>query len=879
VTLVVLCSASGAGLSRLSVDSDLLCALPAGDPAVRLLRGLESRFGILSMALVGVTADDLFSASALEGLRGITRGIARVPGVAHAQSVTEVLDVESTAEGSTVAPLIRDIPKSATALAALRHRVLTREGVAGNLVSARGDAALVVVQLQPGADAPKVVTDLRRVAEAHAGPLTLHFTGAPVVADFVAREAPRRIAVFVPGAILAVLIVLLAMSGGGPRRARHLWFPVVSGAATILWTAGAVGAFGTALCGSTGLAFALPFVLGLTAGALVARRGVAEGAPIIAVGAVITAAALCALGAFPETRLSAFIGAGGSVLAGVAAVLLGVAARFTGNGEAHDAVVPAPPTSWSAARWRPVFFGGVSAVFALAGVAGLTRLEAPASGSAAFGEGDEPRVAERFLGSHFAFGDTMFVEVAGDLTRPEILLAVETLEESLHAVPGVTTVQAITIPLRLTHQSLTGRRELPKDVRALGQLWSMLEGNKDIASLVDKARARAMLLVQLSPLGGRAAAKRIEETVARFGDVAAIASPADLDARASELSRRLIALAARYRGSAPADQAARTKRMLAEITPQRFSAAVQRAVDEYFAGDESLVPLRAEGEARERSTERARGLAAELTRIAISGAPSNEAHLALTRHLPEAVLRGERDLVAKTAGLVLERARSALLDAIARDLGPAVDPGARPTADAPRATRYDAELRGILNGALDRSVVSILPARSAPRAAPRLRAAVTGPSLAVLSADQAHRRSVGIGALAALVAALLLTLIVRRSLAGAGAALPGFVAGMTVIGALGIAGIPTDPTVVALVTLALGAGMFAGVLALPAGEAARDATAKHTAAPLLAGAALLAALLMSGFVPLQRFGGVAALALVAAAAGAAWLATLGARKR
>lgn len=872
--LAILYLGAGAGLLRLSIDSDLLCSLPPGDPEVQLMRNLERRFGILSTALVGVTADDLFSAPALQALRAISRGVAKVPGVAHTQSITEVLDVEANSEGSTIAPLIKDIPADAAALAALRAKVLTRDGVAGNLVSERGDAALVVIQLEAGADAPKVAAAIREIAQQHAGPLRLNYTGAPVVADFIAQEAPRRVAIFFPGALLAVLTVLLAFSGSGPRRARHLWMPLLSGTTALYFTASIIAVMGASLCNMNGLGFALPFVLGLSAGAVISRRGVAMGGPAIAGGALITSAALCVLGVFPETRVAATIGAIGALMALLAATLIGAAAAVDRSLEADGALAPV-----AAPRGRAVALGAVFAIFALGGAAGLLRLEAPTSGNASFGEKDEPRVAERFLANHFGFGETIFVELQGDLTKPPVVRAVEQLEEDLYALGGVTTVQAVTIPMRLTHQSFTNRRQLPGDEQALRQLWAMLDGNKDIATLVDRERRRAMLLVQLAPGETRVTARKVQELVAQNARLQLTelrAGTPELTARLpGELARRLASLAMRYRGKPPADLETRARNALAKLGPSELGAVVEKAAAAYFDSDEAIVSLRAEGEPKETAAARIKQLAAELTPLVLArGAPADAVPI-LVRNLPPATAKEDAPMAPKAALFVFERARSAVMDAVTGTLAAALDPGARPTQDVARATRYDAELRTMLFTAMDATLVVRTP--QAAGAEPMLVAAATGPSLAVLSADRAQRRSMGWGAIAALLAALVLTLAVRRSLWSAGAALPGFVAALTAVGALGIAGIPTDPTIVALVTLALGAGVFAGLLALPEGGTSHGAS--QAVVPLLAAAALFAALLASGFVPLQRFGAVAALALIAAAAGAAWVSAYMASQR
>lgn len=872
VTVVVALLVSGAvwsGAGRLVVDSDLLCALPPADPEVRLLRGLESRFGILSTALVGAYSDELFSAPALQALRNISRAVLKVPGVAHAQSITEVLDVESTQDGSTVAPLIKEIPTDPSALRALQARVLTRDGVAGNLVSLDGRAALVVIQLAPGADAPSAAAAIRDVALANAGPLRLNLTGAPIVADFVSREAGKRVAVFVPGALLAVIVVLLAFAGPR-RRARQLWLPLASGGLAVAWTFGAVATSGVSLCAAHALGFALPFVLGLSAGAVVARRGLYIAGPVLFFGAFVTAAALSALAYFPETRFQALVGAMGALFAFLAATLLGSLARVD-DALAREGDVAAPVGP----RWRPVALGALLSIFALGGGVGLLRLQAPTSSAAAFGDEDAPRLAERFLGQHFAYGETIFVEVEGDLRNAAVVRGVESLEHALHAVPGVTTVQAITIPLRLTHESMTGRRQLPAESHGLTPLWAMLGGNKDIATLVSRDHQRAMLLVQLVPGQANEAATAVRGVVARYaaGEVRVISAQApDFGARRTErVVEQLRALAARYGKTAPKELAARVTAATSALSAEVWRPVVGRAVVTYFESDEALVPLREEKEPKEVVAPRADKVTATLAPLVFSTA-SREARLAsllttLREVIPASLVREDPEALTKAASFVLERARSSVLEALTAQLRTQLDPGARP-AEPSRAVRYDAELKTALYGVLDEHVHVFVPGAEPKSNA--LHARATGPSLAVLSADRAQRRSTGWGGLTALALALLVMLAVRRSPWGAVAALPGSVAALTSVGALGIAGVPTDPMIVALVILALGAGLFAGVLALPgrAGPAPEGA-----AVPLLAAAALFASLLASDFVPLQRFGAAAALALVAAAAAAAWLST------
>jgi predicted RND superfamily exporter protein len=881
VTVVALTLGAVWCLHRLQLSSDLLCALPAGDPGVEVFREIGQKFGVTSAAVVGATSSDLFSSSALTALRGISRAARALPGVSHVQSITELVDSEASAEGATIAQLIGTIPSSPPALQALKAKVLNREGVAGNLVSLSGDAALVVISVDPAADQAGVGAELRRIAMERAGPLQLHFAGAPFVAEFIGRKSFDRWPIVAPLALFVLVALLVMASGRGPARAPRVWLPVGSAAMGVLWTLGGVGASGVVLCGAAGTGLVVPLAVGLFAGSVIARRGLRGGIALTLLGTALAVAAISSLAYFHELRPLVALAAGGAAAGFVAAVLLGLAAGSWLGGPAAEEARPLGHHRYA----LQLSLGVLCVALAVGGYAGVSDLEPDRSGMGAFSADDDPRLGQEFLRARLGIGETLFVRASADLRDPRAVRFLERLEEEIQAVPGVSAVQAITTPLRIVHLSLTGRRQLPDSRERLGQLWGMLEGNADVGALVDPTRTEALFTVQMAPASAseaREAARRVQQLVQSLEAVEVVELRASLvsDFRgrlAGEIARRLGALSTRYRAAAPSpDLRARVEAILSRITEERLWPLVRQAVDGYFASDESLVSLRAKGEPPEVGAARAERLAHGLTRLLFAEASPAEVAKVVLRELPRGESEDDPGTLEKAALMLLERARTRVREEVVRWLSDEVAPLLRPTGLAARGTRFGEELRSVLYAGLDSSIV--VPRTEAPEiaaAAIPVRLAVTGPSLLLESAGRALERALRLGALVAALVATLLAAAALRSLRALGIAVPALLGGVAAFGALGLAGLTLDATVAAAMLLAMSVGILSGSAALAQpreGELA--ATPAEVAKPLLVAAGLLAVLAASGFGPLVRFGTLSALALAAIAVGAAWLAAM-----
>jgi predicted RND superfamily exporter protein len=856
-------------VARLDVDTDLLSTLPDDHEQVRVLRELGRKFGVLTTAVIGAIAEgDLFSAPALGALRSLSRAAAAMPGVVHVHSITEVPDVEATVEGSTIAPLIGSIPRDPAALRALKAKVLTREGVVGSLISERGDAALVIVQIGGTADSGRVASALRVEALRRAGPLRLFFGGAPFIADFTRRESLQGVAIAAPVAAVALVAILL-LSGRGSGRLGRVLVPLATGVFASVWTLALAALAASPLPAITLSGLCVPLVVGLCVAALVSRRGLREGGADAARGAGVAAAALFALAPLSELRGFALIGGVGAILALFAAVLVEMI-----RGEPRPPLPRPWPGSGRALRFA---LGALCAALTAAAAIGAVHVRADPSGMSAFSERAEPRLARDFLARHFRLEDVVFVRARGDLRDPGSVRYIERLAEEIGAIPGVSAVHNITVPLRLVHKTLTGRREIPEVRERLAQLWNLLDGNREVTTLVDDARSEALLHVQIAagnPSDVREVALRVRGAVERLRTVEVAQVRAGESSEfsallAADMARRASAVAVRYGLKRPEGLRDRLEAFLKQTTPERIAAATRSAVADYFRSDEALVSLGAPGEPESALRARAERLGTRLAGIVLSGWRPGEVAGLLRAELPHEAAR-DAAVLEKAAPMILERARAATREELARRLTEEVGAPLWARLGPARQQRLSEELRTVFYGALDRTVV--VPrrpgARNPQRVTATLHLSATSAALAVESAMHGLHAALTWGALLALAAATAVALAALRSWRGAAAGLPLLLGAGTAYGALGLIGSPTDPSLAVLLPLTVGAGAFAGYLSL-AGPFPRGVTA-----PLFAAAAMFAALATAGFTPMQRFGSLSALALAASAAGAAWLSAM-----
>ena len=170
VVTVVLASAGALYLAQgLEREDDVLAFLPQDNPEVKVFSYINKRFGGLDLALVGIQANeadgDVLAPGFLRRLQRVTKELKETKGLDHVLSLANVIDFtpDEGRGGVTAKPLVETLPASAAQHTALRRRVMSRDHVVGNLVSADGKAVLVYCYLAYGTDPKAMAGTIKRV--------------------------------------------------------------------------------------------------------------------------------------------------------------------------------------------------------------------------------------------------------------------------------------------------------------------------------------------------------------------------------------------------------------------------------------------------------------------------------------------------------------------------------------------------------------------------------------------------------------------------------------------------------------------------------------------------------------------------------------------
>jgi predicted RND superfamily exporter protein len=501
------------GEVRLEVDASADRLLPEGDASRLFYERVRRAFGSDESMVVALVADDVFTADSLRRIGRMTERLRALEGVRRVLSVTNAEDLRNLDGGIEIAPFVDEVPEDPAALAELRGRVLGHPIYAGNLVSADGRVAALVISFGglTDRDYRRLGLDekISRIAEEERGDAEAWITGAPRVRSEMAR-------ILLDETFQLSALILLALGGVllfAFRTVRGVLLPLLTIVISVVWTVGAARAYGHTLNAVTALVPPLLTALGLAYSvhvvaefyAVVREQGERGGEggqralvgcamgrvalPVVLTG-LTTAVGFASLGlsSLPAVREFGLL----SVVGVVASVL--AALSFT---PATLALLPPP-------RRRPPFASGAAAgrfdraiaklarfdfeyrrtifvlsalIFVLA-LVGASRIRVGTQQLAQF-EADAPvRVHFEAVNEHLEGANPFYVVVESTapdaFQEPRNLRELEALQEWCEAQPEIGGTTSLADYLKLIHRGFLGESdgplELPESRRLVGQL-------------------------------------------------------------------------------------------------------------------------------------------------------------------------------------------------------------------------------------------------------------------------------------------------------------------------------------------------------------------------------------------------------------------------
>lgn len=523
VVVTLVATALGAWqATRVDQDDDVLKFLPKGNPDIAQFHLVNERFGGLDVALVGMEIDDPFEAAFLERLRALTKILNDEPGVAYSLSLTSVEDFTPENGGARVDYLIGELPKTEDEKRALREKVMSRDHVVGNLVSADARSILIYNFGKTGTS-PRELSERvkRRVTEAFPNTKT-YWGGAPFISTYIYDVTQADMRRLTPWAILVKLVIVVLVF----RSFVGVLLTIASAGIGIVIAQGLMGVTKTPANVVLGSLPVILFALGSayvthilvqyfaeraskdTAAALTETlRDV--GPPVVGAG-LITAAGLfsfCAMDIQPLREFGMFAGLGIVIaltlsLTFVPAVLVitDAAPRELGADRLNAAL--GRLVEFVATRRRGVLV--VLATIGLAFSALASRVDARMENSAFFAKGSPPDEAERFLGERF--GGSQFIQLAidGDMNDADVLREVQRVADEIALLPHVSSVTHIGQVLALSAEAMVGERRIPPTTAQVLPLYRFLAGRPSVRQLVAEElspdgakRAHALVLVKI----------------------------------------------------------------------------------------------------------------------------------------------------------------------------------------------------------------------------------------------------------------------------------------------------------------------------------------------------------------------------------------------
>jgi predicted RND superfamily exporter protein len=233
----------GLGLRQLRTEFSIESSLPARHPLVEIDRQIRRQFGGRNtiIALIVPREGDVWQPEILDLVQQATLAALRLEDVMAqnvvslaAPSVRVVEDIDGRLE---VNYLMREVPQTPEAVAALRAKVEADPQLRGMVVTPDQRAAVLVVDFWDG---PSGVTLANRVLDLAAGfrdrPVDFYLTGEPMI-SLTDVAMSREIRLRVPATFLVVAVMLLISF----RNVQGMVIPMLTALLSTVWGLGLMG--------------------------------------------------------------------------------------------------------------------------------------------------------------------------------------------------------------------------------------------------------------------------------------------------------------------------------------------------------------------------------------------------------------------------------------------------------------------------------------------------------------------------------------------------------------------------------------------------------------------------------------------------------------
>ncbi len=510
VTVAGLTIFFGVGLTKVTINSDILSYLDPDNPTIQIFNKVGDEYGGNTIAMVAVESDDIFTTASLSFIHQLTEDFGQIVGVESVISLTNVVDIKKTDYGIEISKLIdkEHIPTSEESLKELRDYTLNKDMYTGKLVSVNGKVTVIVCNLSSEENQGIIAQEIKRITEKSNDNFEIYYGGLPLqlieINDIIVSDLINLI----PIVIFVVFLVLYISF----RSKRGIIFPLSTVILSSLWSVGLMGWLGVELSIISNIMPILLIAIGTAYGIHLLSKyyediqvgdDKIESIKItleeIAIPIVLTGI----------TTLVGFLSFVGSSLTAVTefgvftAFGVGIAMLLTLTYIPATLSFMKPPKIRKDTRStyimnqimgrlskfilnneKRILMGGVFII--IIAVIGIPQIKTQVNMTEYFSEDSEIRISDQLLQDHFGGSLPIQILIEGDLKNPAVLNEMFQCQKYLESLSDVNASQSLADLVCEMNDVLNGYYAIPNTREQVANLLFLLEGESMLSQMVNK---------------------------------------------------------------------------------------------------------------------------------------------------------------------------------------------------------------------------------------------------------------------------------------------------------------------------------------------------------------------------------------------------------
>ncbi len=542
IVTVALTGVFGFFAKDIRINPDILGYLPQDDPVTRLNNYISETYGGSQLAVVALESENVFNRRTLETVDQLTERFRLIDGVRYVSSLTNIIDIRKVDDWLEVGKLIDParFPLGEQELEDLRAYTLGKDMYKGRLVSADGQATVIVCKLEEGADESLVAAEIRRAVSVNQPVDKVYFAGLPFQLDEISRLVIQDFLRLVP--LAAVLII--ASLYIGLRSLRGVLLPLLSALISSIWVIGIMSLCGVAFSVisniipvvliAVGSAYSIHVVSSFSEIPPISsnrRRQSQEALSRVALPVVLAAVTTIAgftafvfgsyLGMIKEFGIFSALGILFSLILALTFVpsvlsLLPPLRIPAGSrrGEANHTDDSENRGTffrlgqWLVRRHRAVFT--VTAALVGISVIGMPLIRREVDILSYFKKDTQIHISEQMMQRRFGGSTTLQILVKGNIQEPKVLHKMKEMENLLRSRPELHNVYSVVELIEAMNDAMVDERAIPESEAQVTNLWFLLEGEESLYQLVNETTDEAVIQATMGSMNSRVMSELIQ---------------------------------------------------------------------------------------------------------------------------------------------------------------------------------------------------------------------------------------------------------------------------------------------------------------------------------------------------------------------------------